>query len=169
MSWKLIVLLFLAVSPAAAQSATDIGPASAERDRGWVAFGLGPGYPYGAVAVATANFGRERFIQVGIHSNTELNFLGRSASTNALNVGAGVSRVSRWDRTALALGPAIVWGLRDAANPDDRFVTAGVVLSAQAMFTPVPEVGLGLGAFVNLNPVQSGYGVGITFVFEANK
>lgn len=77
--------------------------------------------------------------------------------------------MSRWDRTSLALGPAVVWGLRDATDPSDRFVTGGLVVSGQAMFTPIPELGLGLDAFVNVNPVQSGYGVGLTFVFEANK
>ncbi len=161
--------LLIAASPVAAQTGPDLGPAAPERDRGWFAFGFGPGHPHGAVAVATANFGRERILQVGFHANSDLNPFGRSASTNALHVGAGLSRVSRWDRTALALGPAVVWGLRDAADPEDRFTTAGLVLSGQAMFTPIPEVGLGLDAFVNMNPAQSGYGVGITFVFEANK
>ena len=154
---------------AAAQANHDVGPANPGDDKGWFAFGFGPGYPYGAVATATANFGRERIIQVGIHTNSQLNPFGGNNSVNAVHLGAGISRVSRWDRTALAVGPAVVWGLPDATDDDSRYTTAGIVLTGQAMFTPIPELGLGLDAFFNLNPVQSGYGVGITFVFEANK
>ena len=105
---------------------------------GWFAFGFGPGHPHGSVVVATANFGRERFIQVGLHANTEMNILGRSASTNALHIAAGLSRVSRWDRTALALGPAVVWGLRDATDPDDRPIRAADVTNGSA-FQVIPH------------------------------
>lgn len=163
-AWGLALLLLPAIAVAQAP-----GPASAADDRGWSAFGFGPGSPYERVAVVTANFGRERIVQVGLHVNSELIPFGRSKSVNALHVGPGLSRVSRWDRMALAVGPAVVWGLPDAAGTDSRYTTVGVVLSGQAMFTPVPEFGFGLDAFYNLNPLHSGYGVGITFVFEANK
>ncbi len=165
----LVLAALLCAWPVAAQPVSGAGPAVAEDDRGWFAFGLGPGRPYGLVAVATANFGRERVVQAGFHAHTEFNLLGRSASVNAFNVGVGRSRASRWERTALAAGPAVVWGLREAADARSRYTTAGVVVSGQAMFTPVPELGLGVDAFVNVNPVRSGYGVGFTFVFEANK
>lgn len=168
---SLFLLLFLC-GPLSAfgQAPAPPGPASSVHDRGWFAFGLGAGEPYGTAVVGTANFGRTRFVQVGFHASTELHLLGgRSASVNALHLGGGLSRVSRWDRVALAAGPAVVWGLRDATDTDSRYATAGVVLSGQAIFTPIPEVGLGLDAFVNVNPVRSAYGVGLTFVFEANK
>ena len=162
-----IAALCLAALPLAAQPR--VGLASPEKDGGWLAFGLGLGQPYGMAAAATANFGRTRLLQLGFHANTELNFFGRSASTNALHVGYGRSRVSYWDRSALAAGPAVVWGLGDAADTGSRFVTAGLVLSAQQMVTPIPELGIGLDAFVNVNPIRSGWGVALTFLFEANK
>ncbi len=164
----LLILALLSIAvPATAQVV--VPPASPERDGGWFTFGLGPGDPYGTAATMTANVGRERFLQAGFHANSEFSFGGRSASTNALHVGAGLARVSRWDRTSISAGPAVVWGLRDAADPDARFTTGGVVLNGQAVFTPIPELGIGLDAFVNVNPVQSGYGVALTFVFEGNK
>lgn len=164
-----LLLSLVAALPVAAQRPVLASPASPEHDHGWFAFGLGPGAPYDLVLSATANFGREHLLQIGLHSNFELAFFGRYASTNAVHVGPGLSRVDRWSRVALAAGPAVVWGLRDASDPGSRFNTAGVVVSGQTMFTPVPELGLGVDAFVNLNPVRSGYGLGLTFVFEANK
>lgn len=163
-SVKLAALaLLLVASPVVAQPAPTIGPASPERDRGWVAFGLGLGQPYGLAGAVTASFGRERVIQAGYHVNGGF----FSGSTNAVHVGGGLSRVGRWDRLAVAAGPAFVWGRRTGAAPG--FTTVGAVVSAQAMVTPLTELGLGLSAFANLNPVRSGYGVALTFVLEGNK
>ena len=148
-------------------SAAQPGPPSAERDRGWFAFGYGLGRPDDLAGVITANFGRERVIQVGFHGVTDFALGGSVASVSALHVGPGLSRVSRWDRTALFVSPAVVWGQR--TTTDDRFVTAGVVVSGQAVLTPVREVGLGLDVFVTLNAVRPAYGAALTFVFEANK
>lgn len=163
MRLALLPALLLLASPVAAQP----GPASPERDRGWFAFGPGTGHPDDLAFVATANFGRERVVQVGFHGVTDFALGGSVANVSALHIGPGISRVSRWDRTALFVGPSVVWGRRTETS--GRFVTGGVVVSGQAMFTPIREVGLGLDAFVTLNPVRPAYGAALTFVFEANK
>ena len=153
----------------AAQEPSGPGPAAPETDRGWFAFGFGPSIPYGFAFAATANFGRERVLQVGAHGVGEFELFGRSEHVSTLHVGPGLSRVDRWSRLAVAAGPAVVWGVRDASNAESDYVTAGLVLSGQAIVTPIPELGLGLDAFAILSPIKSGVGFAVTFVFEANK
>ncbi len=115
----------------------------------------------------TGNFGRERFVQVGMHSSFD--FLWGRRETLAWTVGAGISDVGRWHRTAVAIGPALVTGERRKGGDWGRFVTGGVVLNAQVFVTPVKEVGLGLNLFANANPVDVSYGLGLALIFEANK
>lgn len=159
----LLLSALLAATPAFAQPT--VGPASPERDRGWLTLGLGASDPYGLAAVVRANFGRERVLQVGYHAELISSILSNVALSSA-HVGVGRSRVGRWSRTALTAGPALVWGDR---RGDRGFVAIGAVLNGQAIFTPIPELGVGLDAYANLNTVRSSVGLAVTFVFEANK
>lgn len=139
---------------------------SPERDGGWVAIGAGLGSPYGKAIVATANFGRERVLQVGLRLTSDFDALDQDQMLSALHLGGGLSRVGRWTRVALTAGPALVFN----RNEDlDESRALGAVISGQAVVTPIPAVGLGLDAYVIPNGLTFGYGVGFTLVFERHK
>ena len=139
------------------------GPASPEHDRGWLAAGFGVGAPYDASLAITANFGRTRVLQVSIHSTFEL--LGGN-EVNALSVSAGRSWVGRVGRTGVFLGPALVSGLE---IPGGRYVTGGVVGSAQVILTPIKEAGFGVDLFGSLSPKGAVGGLSLLLVLEGNK
>ena len=165
----LALLLALAPSVATAQADAPAGPPTPGQDRGWFAFGLGVGAPYGAAAAVTANLGRTRVLQVGYHANSELRLGGRPAGVNAFHIGGGLSRVSRSGRVAVTAGPAVVWGSRHEGTQEEGFTVGGVVLSAQVVFTPHPTFGLGLEAFVVANSVEGARGLALTLVIEGHK
>ena len=153
-------MLGSAALPASAQLP---GPASPERDRGWLAAGFGVGTPYEISGAITANFGRERVLQVGARATAEL--LGGS-EVSALSVSAGRSWVGRVGRTGLFLGPALVWGRE---IPEGRYVTGGVVGSAQVILTPIKEAGFGVDLFGSLSPKGAVGGLSLLLVLEGNK
>ncbi len=162
----LVLLAASSISSARAQTDRRVGPSAPERDGGWLAFGVGAASDDDVSVVLTGNFGRERFVQIGFHGSGSL--LGRR-EVSAYHVGAGISDVGRWHRTAIAIGPALVTGERLVGGEWDRFFTGGIVMSAQVIGTPIKEFGLGLDLFGHVNPVENGYGLALTFAFEANK
>lgn len=151
MRYLLYTIAFLTLAPAA--SAQSPGPASPQHDRGWVTVNR---------TAATANFGRTRALQVGYHVATAESVF--PITVRAVNVGLGYSWVSRWSRLAGFVGPAISWG-----DPRNDFTTIGALANAQVIFTPVPELGIGVTLWGNLNPEQRVGGLGWVFVFEGNK
>ncbi|MEO0742584.1 MAG: hypothetical protein AAF089_13445 [Bacteroidota bacterium] len=147
-----------------AQAQEPPGPASPEHDRGWMTAGMGVGGPGLFPLALTANVGRTRVLQVGLRSHIR-SLLFNNALTMA-SVSVGRSWVDRWTRTALTVGPAYVW------SQGDRFEsvsTVGLMLGGQAMATPIPEVGIGLDAYVNLNADEPAYGAAFVIVIDGNK
>ena len=136
------------------------------RDGGWFTVGAGVGDPYGSAVMATANLGSTRFAQIGLHTSGEFNLFDISPVLTSVHLGAGLSRVDRWTRLAVAVGPALVFE-RDTELQEGRGI--GALVNGQVAFTPIPELGLGLNAYAHTSGVGSGYGVGITLVFERNK
>ncbi len=169
--FRVFVLLLLIggfADLALAQPGGRFGSASAEKDEGWGTFGVGLASDDQVAVAISGNFGRERFVQVGIHGSVDSNLFGHRELV-AHHVGVGVSDVGRWHRTAVAAGPALVSGVRRVDGSWDRFFTGGVVVSAQAFFTPIRELGVGLDLFAHVNPVESGLGLTLSFILEANK
>ena len=170
MRYLLYTVAFLTIVPAAiAQSP---GPASLEHDRGWVTLGLGLGYPSDLSKIATVNLGRKRAFQAGYHVGS-----GSLHYVRVVNVGIGHSLVGRWSRIAGFVGPAVSWGFvgpRVVPNGQgsDRLgyiTTFGASATAQFIFTPVKEIGIGATFWGNLNPLRSVGGFGLVLVFEGNK
>lgn len=166
--------LLAAALPAGQAAAQGLGPAAAERDRGWVAFGVGLGVPYDLAGSLTVNVGRARVLQAGLHASADIGLGGPAPRVSAAHVGAGLSRADRWTRLAVAVGPALVWGLRSRADRASGhgmrgYATVGGVVSAQVAVTPVREFGVGLSAFVIGSGVRSGAGLALTMVLEGNK
>ena len=141
-------------------------PSQGGRDGGWFTIGAGTGDPHGTAIMTTANFGRARFAQVGLHASRRFNTLDTSPVLSAFHAGGGLSRVDRWSRLAVAVGPALVFE-RDDALAEHQAV--GVLVNAQAAFTPIPEIGLGLDLYAHTSGAGRGYGLGVTLVFERNK
>ena len=170
--------LFLAL-PASEVNARQVDfqadPASPERDKGWATYGFGLDAPLDLGAGLTANFGRTHIWQVSLQTSQEFMLSGTGTNVTWLGVGRGYSAVGRWGRLAIAGGPAVVWGKdwyrreRPEGQEREHYVTGGLTLSGQAIFTPVREVGVGLELFGNVNPVISAVGVRAMFVFEGNK
>ena len=163
-----LALALLALPPAASAQVEGPGPSSPERDGGWFTFGVGTAGPRGVAGAVTANFGRERIWQVGLHATESGIFAPAVPTSNALHLGYGFSGVDRYSRVALTLGPAVVWGVSDPET-DARYVTAGVVANAQFIVTPLREFGVGVDVFMNLNPEVPALGAALTFAFEGNK
>jgi hypothetical protein len=126
-----------------------------------VSLGIGPAL-HNAALVATFAYGRERVWQVGLFGDSSI-LGGDDIFAAALQYGP--SRSGRWHRVAVAAGPAYVSGRLDGSH----FGTLGLVVSAQAIATPLTEFGIGLNAFANVNPDRPTAGVAVTFVFEGNK
>ena len=162
------LLALLALAPFASAQSGLPGPASADRDGGWFTLGYGTAGPGRLSGTVTANFGRERVWQVGLHA-VDRGLLAPAVPTaNALHVGYGLSGVDRFSRVALTIGPAVVWGVADPET-DTRYVTGGVLANAQFIVTPLKEFGLGVDLFVNLNPEVPVLGAALTFALEGNK
>ena len=168
MRFLLLALALLSIPSAASAQVDGPGPASPEHDWGWSTFGVGTAGSRGMAVAATANFGRERIWQAGLHATDRGLFAPAVPTSNALHLGYGFSDVDRFSRVAFTLGPAVVWGISDTET-DTRYVTGGVVANAQFMVTPLKEFGLGVDVFMNLNPEVPALGAALTFAFEGNK
>ena len=168
MRFLLLALALLSISSTASAQVDGPGPASPEHDWGWFAFGFGGSVLGRATGAVTANFGRERIVQAGLHGVGSGLFAPAVPSANAAHISYGFSGVDRFSRVAFTLGPAVVWGISDTET-DTRYVTGGVVANAQFMVTPLKEFGLGVDVFVNLNPEVPALGAAVTFAFEGNK
>ncbi len=160
------LLALLAGLPAAAQDGPPAPPA-AEPERAWVTLGGGLSAPYDGALVGTGTAGRTLVYQVGFQTATDFNLIGSEDHVSAFHVGLGLSRRAGPRRLTATAGPAFVWGRHDTPEGTDRaYYTGGVVVNGQALLAAVPRLGFGVGAvgFVNLNPVQSAAGVGLTVV-----
>ena len=162
----LLAAATLALSAAAAQPLPQ-APPDPDGGSGWVTVGLGAGSPHGTAGAASVNIGRERFVQVGYEGTANIGAqslafgVGRHAS--ALHVGVGLSHATPRERTAVALGPAVAWGVRDNRGTEgSAYVTAGLVVNGQLLVAVSPEVGVGVVGFVNLNPVETVGGVALS-------
>lgn len=139
-SFAVLLLGLLAVPAASGQKP---GEASPENDRGWIAVGLGRGVPFGGSGAVTANFGRAHVLQLGVHGTGEV--LGGS-HVSAFSISLGRSLVDRIGRVAVFAGPTIAWGRGryDRVEQErEAYATVGLDLSAQAIFTPIKEMGIG--------------------------
>jgi hypothetical protein len=90
---------------------------------------------------------------------------------NELHLAIGQKNETRKAFTALFIGAGLIQG--EFAYPDDpkgqgeNFTTVGLTASAQLIFKPVYDVGLGLNAFANANTRYALYGVRLV-VFLSN-
>ena len=84
------VLALAAATILHAQNATTAEPAAPERDGGWFAMGVGPSSQHDVSLVVLGSFGRERFVQIGLHNSA--NILG-SSNASAAHLGIGLSDV----------------------------------------------------------------------------
>jgi hypothetical protein len=154
MRHALIIAVLLSLSPSALAQPE---PASPTYDNGWFAVGLGvwpaPSNTVDLTGSITANFGRERVLQVGVHGVDNV---------GSIDLGFGRSWASRWWRTAVFVGPAVV-------VRKNQLYTGGGTVSTQVILTPVKEMGLGLDFFMNVNPRDSFIGMSATFTLEGNK
>lgn len=140
-------------------------------DRGWFTYGLGVGAPFGLSGVVSADFGSKHIVELSLRSTTEFSIGGESDNVGAFSIAVGRSTVSRIGRLAATIGPALV--LTDKYYPDiserKYTTTFGVMAAGQAIFTPIREAGLGLDAFVVLNPKQPAMGLSLTLAIEGYK
>ncbi len=169
---KYLLLLLALTIPAATSVAQTPGPASPDRDGGWLSLGIGRGFPHDISVVASANIGRENVWQVGFSGVSDISLGGEVPSVAAVNVARGFSLVSRWSRVSLSGGPAAVWGKqRSSFRSHDlsRFTTVGLVGSAEFVFTPIKEVGIGFDVYGNVNPAKPVAGIRLLLVVEGNK
>ena len=162
MKWHAVFLLTLVLSMPTVHAQVS-RPDSLREDLGWFATGLGPAAGGGFSGSLTANFGRERVLQVGIHSTGEL----FGSEHSALSVGLGRSQVGRFYRIAAFAGPAVVTG--EEIGVPDGYTTAGLVLSAQAIGTPVKELGLGFTLFTIASLEKITLGLTLGLVIEGTK
>ncbi|MBD3225240.1 MAG: hypothetical protein GF313_10955 [Caldithrix sp.] len=155
---------------------TSFGIASADQeanlddDLGWFAFGLGIGLQHDATFMTTANFGRVHSLQLALHESTDIT-IGDSPDVHSYSIGYCYSSVSRFNRVAFSFGPSWVSGEKreDSIAGLEKFQTIGLFSNWHIIFTPVKEIGLGLNAYMNLNPQQTTGGLSIIFVIEGNK
>lgn len=143
-------------------------------DNGWFTIGLGGdfnGYKefenWPALSFS-ANIGKNRFWQVGIFWNGPI--LGNEY-VNAVHVGRGISEFNRWSRVSVAGGPAFVIGNEYHSDQGkyNKFYTPGIAVNAQAIFTPIMELGIGAELQGNLNIKNPMAGIRFIFVIEGVK
>lgn len=145
------------------QAQPTVDPPSSDRDGGWASLGMGPGQSAPLAFVLSATFGRTRVLEFAYH--VDYDPFG-TRTVQALYGGVGLSRVDRWHRVSATVGPAFTIG---ETRQQRQFTAFGAMGSGQVMLTPVPELGIGLIAYANLNMDRSYVGYALTFVFEANK
>ncbi|SMO66705.1 hypothetical protein [Gracilimonas mengyeensis] len=114
------------------------------------------------------NVGSTRFWQVGIFGNSPI--FGNEGAA-ALHVGRGISKHDRWSRVSVAGGPSIVMVEENQPGnrKTNRIYTPGLAVNAQAIFTPVMELGLGLEFQGNLNIKNPMTGIRLILVIEGMK
>ncbi|MFP4546979.1 MAG: hypothetical protein ACLFQM_02530 [Fidelibacterota bacterium] len=165
-----ITLLFFIPLSVQAQQVDSV---STEHDSGWFSAGIGfVDIPLDLGVGVTAYFGRKYTWQVGFQRSTDFTISGTATHVNSINVGQGMTIANRWGRLAVAVGPAIVWGLDRFDHERDEwdsYTSIGLTLNGQVMFTPIRELGAGLELYCNVNPVLSVAGVRVIFVLEGNK
>jgi hypothetical protein len=160
------VFVLMPVGAAVAQVPDSV---AAKRDWGWFAVGLGPSARFDLSYVYSANIGRRRVWQLVVQGGSDIF---RGEALHAAGISYGRSAVDRWSRVAVTGGPAVVRGRGryDAeAGERERFVTGGLVMNVQVIFTPVRELGVGLDLHGCLNPRVSEAGVRVILVLEGNK
>lgn len=80
----------------------------------------------------------------------------------AVNIGIGYITKNRSILFGNFIGPSYVWGERLGENKDvfghrqiEKFYTAGIAINSQLFFKPLPELGLGLELYGNINFVRT--------------
>lgn len=148
----------------------------------WVTLGLGlaqPNTDYGLGA--SYNFAKKQNIyRLGLASEAALT-LGNNPShyRYVLNAGVGRRAFGRYFMLAQFVGPALVYAVNrtsilsgDGEYQDhfERKWTPGLAADAQFFVKPLgfilPEVGIGVDLFANLNFVQSFYGFRLSLLFH---
>lgn len=174
---SLFIIAFLAIlthTSALAQDSPDNRRSSPQFDKGWFSFGMGLDHSLNAsddqkIGVSlSANFGRNKFWQVGLDANSTL---WGNASLYALKAGRGYSSVGRWTRISLAGGPAFVFGelKNNMTTSKESFRTAGIYTDSQLIFTPIKELGIGIQLLGNVNFQQSYGGLRLILSIEGHK
>lgn len=156
MNIKNISLLFFILC--IASHGQNPGPASSEKDIGWLSTGFGANSEDGANGSININYGKEHIFQLSSYNS----LLG--SSFNILGFSYGKSGVNRWGRSSIFVGPGVTWHLE---NHQQTIIS--LIANAQAIFSPINELGLGLEFWVNFNKVNNLSGVSFIFVLEGNK
>ncbi|MBD3223926.1 MAG: hypothetical protein GF313_04305 [Caldithrix sp.] len=166
-AYILIVLFLIPVS----LNAQNKGQANPDDDKGWMAFGLGTAVNWDFSYSVNLNYGRELFFQGAFHRVENISFGSDPNHINAISLGIGSSKVSRFGRLAFSPGLSFVFGknYNDRLDKNSKFTSIGLLLNTQATFTPIKEVGMGLDMFMNLNKEEKFAGVVLTVFIEGNK
>jgi hypothetical protein len=149
------------------------GPASAERDAGWLTTGIGASSIYDYSVSLTANFGRTEIFQFAYRNSDHLNIFGNqiffSSGISVVSLSYGLSSVSDIGRIAGFIGSGYMWD-NDISKNNSYFIKhLGLVSNIQFIISPFKELGIGLDIYWNLYGIKSIAGLCLSIIIEGNK
>jgi len=166
---RIVMLLLLSLVPAALDTAIAQTPNT--RYAEWINIGFGITKPWvsqwalPADASLSYNFQpRNRAYHVSIEYAGDIPVMGDPRHyTVALNTGMGKRQVGKYHMLAQFIGPALTYNKKTRGDEVSRSVSPGLAANLQFYIKPlafiIPEIGVGIDLFGNLNVSRSFYGV----------